>query len=263
MVHATVGALFDDDLEGGCLGLKISLDRCCVARVALRDQKEGRRDENGNMKFDGKIIRKKGDTYKVDVCVTGANVGSSTNPKFALLHLWKNKLFPMIHKLTEDVDTNTSPCRGARVIYQEDHAGPHDEAEFTAFMDAEVAKHDAWLRADQAAQGPYLNVLDLAIFPSMSKQHSKILQQNSNVPVSKEIIMETARDVWKDMPSWKIAMAFVQFYRICKLIIAHNGNNKWLAKGAPHLGIRDYFKRTDRGCERKNLNRPWHVEDYM
>ena len=56
MVHATVGALFDDDLEGGCLGLKISLDRYCVARVALRDQKEGRRDENGNMKFDGKII---------------------------------------------------------------------------------------------------------------------------------------------------------------------------------------------------------------
>ena len=31
----------------------------------------------------------------------------------------------------------------------------------------------------------------------------------------------------------------------------------------PHLGTRDYFKRTDRGCERKNLNRPWHVEDYM
>ena len=263
MVHACVGALFDKDLECGCLGLKISFDRCAVARVALRDQKKGRRDENGSMVFDGELIRSRGSTYKVDVCVTGSNVGTSTKPKFAPQMLWKHKFFPLIDKLVEDVDSNAGPCRGARVTLQQDHAGPHDEFFFQAFLNEEVAKREAWLRADQAPQGPYLNVLDLAVFPSMSKVHSTVLQQNSNKPVSKQVIMDTATKVWKEMPSWKVAMAFVQFFRICKLVIAHKGNNKWLCKGAPHLGVRKYFKHTDRGCERKNTLRPWHVEDYL
>ena len=32
----------------------------------------------------------------------------------------------------------------------------------------------------QAPQGPYTNVLDLQVFPAMSKQHSELLQVFSN-----------------------------------------------------------------------------------
>ena len=118
MVHACVGFLFDSHIEHGGLGLKISRDRCAVVRVALKDQRESRRTDDGRLVFDGPIVRRKGDLYPVDANVTGSKEGTSTNPKFALLNLWKHKLFPLIDKLTA-----SGECKGARVIIQQDHAG--------------------------------------------------------------------------------------------------------------------------------------------
>ena len=92
MVHATVGFAFVGTPENGGEGVKISLDRCCCARVALKQQRESTRHEDGSLHFDGKVIRGKGDVYKVDANVTGSNQGTSTNPKYALLDLWKYRL---------------------------------------------------------------------------------------------------------------------------------------------------------------------------
>ena len=55
----------------------------------------------------------------------------------------------------------------------------------------------------------YMNALDAVVFPSMSKQHSMTLQQNSNTPVSKDKIMETANLVWSSLPSCVIARALI------------------------------------------------------
>ena len=37
----------------------------------------------------------------------------------------------------------------------------------------------------QAPQGPYTNVLDLQVFPAMSKRHSELLQVHSNSEADK------------------------------------------------------------------------------
>jgi hypothetical protein len=180
----------------------------------------------------------------VDGNVTGTNEGTSTKPKFALINLWKHRLLPMLDHLTSPGQR----YHGVVVVLQQDNAGPHLEGSLNAFLDAEIAKRPGWKRSDQAPQGPYCNVLDLAIFPSMSKQHSKLLQQNNNTPVKKEKIMDTAIKVWQDMASWKVANGFILAYRVMKKIIENKGNNQWLSSGAPHLNVRKDFKPTKMGA---------------
>jgi hypothetical protein len=201
----------------------------------------------GNLRYNGKLIREKGDFYQVPANVTGSNEGTSTNPKFALLNLWKHRLLPIIDHLTSPGQR----YHGVEVVLQQDNAGPHLEGSLNAFLDAEIAKRPGWKRSDQAPQGPYCNVLDLAIFPSMSKQHSKLLQQNNNTAVKKEKIMATANKVWSEMASWKVANGFILAYRVMKKIIENKGKNQWLSSGAPHLQVREHFKPTKMGASLK------------
>ena len=56
MVHATVGFAFDGAPENGGHGLKISLDRACCARVALKDQRKATRHADGSLHYDGELI---------------------------------------------------------------------------------------------------------------------------------------------------------------------------------------------------------------
>jgi hypothetical protein len=53
--------------------------------------------------------------------------------------------------------------------------GPHKEEGFTQWLSSEFVKRD-WHLELQAPQGPYTNVLDLQVFPAMSKRHSELLQ---------------------------------------------------------------------------------------
>ena len=138
--------------------------------------------------------------------------------------------------------------RGYHVVLQQDGAGPHKEGDYQGFMTSEIAKRPLWQIIDQGPNGPYMNALDAVVFPSMSKQHSKILQQNSNTPVSKDKIMETANLVWSNLPSCVIARALIQIYRLMKVVIKEGGNNQWLSRGAPHLHVRRDFKTTPTGC---------------
>jgi hypothetical protein len=49
----------------------------------------------------------------------------------------------------------------------------------------------------QAPPGPYCNVLDLQVFPAMSKRHSELLQVFSNTEADKERIWQIANDeIW-------------------------------------------------------------------
>lgn len=53
--------------------------------------------------------------------------------------------------------------------------------------------------------GPYTNVLDLYLFPSMSHRHSAVLQRISNTEVPIDRIWKTVEDVWKDTVSAEVA----------------------------------------------------------
>ena len=53
--------------------------------------------------------------------------------------------------------------------------------------------------------GPYTNVLDLYLFPSMSHWHSVQLQRQSNTALSKDRIWGEVVNVWKDTVSAEVA----------------------------------------------------------
>jgi hypothetical protein len=53
--------------------------------------------------------------------------------------------------------------------------------------------------------GPYTNVLDLYLFPSMSKRHSAHLQRQSNSELPIERIWKTVESVWTDTVSAEVA----------------------------------------------------------
>ena len=102
-----------------------------------------------------------------------------------------------------------------------------------------------------AYTGPYTNVLDLSIFPVMSKRHSEHLQLYNNTKARKERVWCTAMLVWNKTSSADIACAFVLAYRVLGQIIAEDGNNQWLAMGTPHCNVRKDFLDTTTGIRRK------------
>ncbi len=101
----------------------------------------------------------------------------------------------------------------------------------------------------QAPNGPYTNVLDLQLFPAMSERHSKIVQLYSNTQAWQEKIWRVAGSIWDGMNSALICRAFVMAIRIMRHIVAHNGDNAWLANGTPHCNVRRDFFDTDTGIK--------------
>ena len=102
----------------------------------------------------------------------------------------------------------------------------------------------------QASQGPYTNVLDLQVFPAMSKKHSELLQIFSNTQADSERIWIIALEIWKGITSAMIARAFILAYRIMGKIVTTKGETDWLKTGAPHCQVRRDFFDTDRGVKR-------------
>jgi len=99
----------------------------------------------------------------------------------------------------------------------------------------------------QAPQGPYTNVLDLQVFPAMSKKHSELLQIYSNTQADNERIWKIALEIWKGITSAMIARAFILAYRIMRQIIQTKGETEWLRNGTPHCHVRRDFVDTDKG----------------
>ena len=57
---------------------------------------EGVRQPNGKRKFVREILRRKGDPYLVDCCVTRSDEGTADNPKFPLKRLFQECIFPIV-----------------------------------------------------------------------------------------------------------------------------------------------------------------------
>jgi hypothetical protein len=104
----------------------------------------------------------------------------------------------------------------------------------------------------QAPQGPYTNVLDLQVFPAMSKKHSELLQIFNNTEADQDRIWKIALEIWMGISSSMIARSFLLAYRIMRKITETNGDTDWLKNGAPHCNVRRDFFDTDRGVKKRS-----------
>jgi hypothetical protein len=79
---------------------------------------------------------------------------------------------------------------------------------------------------------PHMNVLDLSVFPNMSRRHVQLARKRCGLKVlSENEIWAAAKRVWEDLESAKIASGFIQAHQIAKEVIKHEGGNEFLEVG--------------------------------
>ena len=237
---AVVGFAFEDSLENGGTALKMLFHRAQSAKVAQRLTKNKQ----------GKKLREKGDIYFVDCSVTGSSEGTAKDPKFPLLEYFKHGVFPEIERLTKP----GGKFSGYTPVIQGDNAGPHTDAKFGNFV-RNHCKDKGWLWEPQGPQMPHINVLDLAVFPAMSRRHCNLSRSLHGTRVLREDeIWNAAVKVWEELPSSKVANAFVLAGRVADKIIASGGSNEFLSgvKGSIKAGVRVDFADLDDGNMRRD-----------
>jgi hypothetical protein len=153
------------------------------------------------MKFVGEILRRKGDAYLVDCCVTGSNEGMADDPKFPLKKLFNELIFPIVAGLVG----SGGKYEAFVPIFQGDNAGPHKDSAYKNFVEGHCATN-GWHWEPQAAQMPQVNVLDLSVFPIMSRRHSNLSRRQGGMKVlTEDQIWRAALQVWEEIPCAKIA----------------------------------------------------------
>ena len=242
-----VAAYFDVTPESGCIVKKLPFIRAQGMKKAQREVRKSRILPDGSRKYDGNIIRKKGDTYWEDCCVTGSNDGTLSEPKCSLKKILKESIFPQTKKLVQ----KGGEFEYAQVIFQGDRAGPHEDGEFRKFVD-EYCDEMGWKWYPQAPRMPHANVLDLSVFPAMSRRHCNLIRTTNGLRVaSPDEIWKCSIDVWNKLPNEKIASAFVQYWRILGKVIKAKGGNEFVGSGGNmHCGVSNDFKATKNGLER-------------
>jgi hypothetical protein len=244
MAVTFVGYAFDGCFENGGHGVKLGIYRAQKAKIAAKVQRAATRDRNGNVKYNGDTIRKKGDPYMVDCNVTGSSTGTASDPKFALKDLFQETIFPTVAEL---VGTG-GKYEGYLPVFQGDNAGPHVDRVFDSFVKGECGRQ-GWMWEPQAPQMPHMNVLDLAVFPSMSKRHSTRLANRGGGVAPADEIWKACLNEFKAIDSATIAKAFVMAYRIAGKVIEHKGGNEFLRTDETHLGCRRDFIDTEFGIQ--------------
>jgi hypothetical protein len=129
------------------------------------------------------------------------------------------------------------------------YLGPHKEGGYHQWLSSELTKR-GWMLELQAPQGPYTNVLDLQVFPAMSKTHVELLQIFNNTEADRDRIWKIALEIWNGISSAMTARAFILAYRIMGKITEANGDTDWLKNGAPHCNVRRDYYDTDRGVKK-------------
>jgi hypothetical protein len=246
---AFTGFAFQDTIENGGEAIKLGFFRAQSHKIAQKMMRKYELQDDGSRRQTGPVIRKKGDAYLVDCNVTGSTYGTDSDPKFPLIKLFKEVIFPMMYNMVSPGEK----YEGYIPIFQGDNAGPHQDAVFFSYV-TEYCNKNGWKWEPQAAQMPHMNVLDLSVFPAMSRHHIKLARERGGLRVLKQDeIWNTAELVWKNLPSCKIASAYVQAHRIVKKLIQSNGSNEFLGvSGSIHVGIRADFQETDYGLVRKD-----------
>ena len=118
----------------------------------------------------------------------------------------------------------------------------------------EACQQEEWVWEPQAPQMPHSNVLNLSVFPAISRRHCAIVRKTGGLHVVKEdTIWEAAQQVWADLPNCKIARGYVHAYRLMEKVIADKGDNAFLGKEKGlSCEIRKDFHDTLWGIRRKD-----------
>ena len=192
--------------------MKPDFSRCQGFKVAGRMQRESRRDGDGKLKYDGKVVRKKGDLYRVDCNVTGSSCGTADDPKFALLQYFQELVFESVKELVKV----GGQYEGYLPIFQGDNAGSHEDKKYKKEV-GEYCEREGWKWIPQGPQMPHVNVCDLSVFPNMSKRHTQLARDHHGTHVlTEDQIWKAAEEVYKQLPSSKIACGFIQAHRLAK-----------------------------------------------
>lgn len=252
LMLAVVGIAFEDSLENGGIGVRLGIHRAEAAKVAQKCQNETHIDpETGKVTYPsvangGKQLRAKGDVYFVDVEVTGSTSGTSTNPKYMLLRFLRDVLFPQLQQIVGPGGEFEGYCP----IIQWDNAGPHTDGTLVAFAEQFCAAQQPvpWGWEPQGAQMPFANVLDLLVFPKLSRRHAHLVRTAAGRSVaSPAVIWKHAEAEYLQCHSVDIAKAFVLVHRLMAKVIASGGGNHFLDEGGVHSGVRDSFQPTANG----------------
>ena len=122
-------------------------------------------------------------------------------------------------------------------------SGCHNDGALNTFVRG-YCRERGWLWVPQAAQMPHANVLDLSVFPAMSKRHSRLLRQwrgKHSVATHAEI-WAAAVEVWRQLPTPHIGRGFVLVMRLMPKVIKARGSNSFLRKNGLASGVRADFK---------------------
>ena len=66
MAIALAGFAFDGKMQNGGVGVNLGIYRVQGAQILKKTVGKSRRDREGKIKYDGEIMREKGDAYMVD-----------------------------------------------------------------------------------------------------------------------------------------------------------------------------------------------------
>ena len=172
MMTTFTAMAFEDSIENGGEVVKLGMFRAQSFKVAEKTAREGVRQEDGSLRMTGAIKRKKDDLYLVDCAVTGSSDGTAKDPKCALQRIFEHNIFPAVRKLVGV----GGKYEGYKPVCQGDGAEPHVEQGFIKYIRTSCER-EGWVWEPQAAQMPHINVLDLAVFPCISRRHCAIARK--------------------------------------------------------------------------------------
>ena len=240
MIMALVGFAFVDSPENGGTGMRLGFHRVQAAKVAQREvnERDPATGKRPRVAQGGKNIRMADDLYMVPCEVVADSRGTSANPKFSLMSFLRDIFFPQI----EIIVGVGGEWEGYTPIIQWDGAGPHTQKALVRFA-TEFCAEKGWAWEPQSSQNPYFNVLDLLVFPALSRRHSHLLRSySSKAPAPPDRIYGAAVSAWNALSCVDIAKGFVLAHRLQKKVITAKGGNNFLNDGGLHCGVSKDFE---------------------
>ena len=116
------------------------------------------------LKYDGKVIQKEEDLYRVDCNVTGLSCGTADDPTSALLQYFQELVFELVNDLVKV----GGQYEEYQHVFQDDIAGPHEDKQNKKGVE-EYCEREGWKWIPQGPQIPHVNVYNLLVSPNMSK----------------------------------------------------------------------------------------------
>ena len=101
---------FDGNMDNVGVVVKLIIYRVQGAWIVKKTVRKSWRDREGHIKYNGEIMRKKVGAYMVDCTVTGADYGTSDEPKFSLKYMFEEQIFPKIAVLVAPGEESKAIC---------------------------------------------------------------------------------------------------------------------------------------------------------